>query len=146
VRVLDLAQNDMFAEEGLVESLQGDITDPNVAAKAMTGIDTVFHCASIIGLHYFWSGRTEKIVVGGTETLLSAAVSAGVRRFVYTSSHNVCFNGDPIHLADETAPYATRYFDGYTRPKIVAEQIVRAHNAKQGLATAVIRPGPWSFH
>src|SRR5208283_1495985 len=78
-----------------LEVLQGDVTDTAVCAKAVDGIDTVFHTAAIIELMGGASvtdeyrKRSFAVNVGGTENLAHAGQAAGVKRFVYTSSNSV---------------------------------------------------------
>jgi dihydroflavonol-4-reductase len=72
--------------EGLeVEHTIGDITQPDTLIKAMQGIEVVFHAAAQVGaprdLREMYA-----VTVGGTRKVLEAALKAGVRRVVHTSS------------------------------------------------------------
>lgn len=66
-----------------MEVLQGDITDTAVCARAVDGIDTVFHTAAIIDLMggasvtEEYRQRSFGVNVGGTENLVRAGQAAG---------------------------------------------------------------------
>ena len=133
-----------------LEALQGDITDTADCAKAVDGIDTVFHTAAIIDLMGGASvtdeyrQRSFAVNVGGTENLVHAGQAAGVKRFVYTSSNSVVMGGQNIAGGDETLPYTNRFNDLYTETKVVAERFVLGQNGIGGILTCAIRPsGIW---
>ncbi len=72
--------------EGLpVEHALGDLTQPDSVNAAMQGIEVVFHVAALLGGQEN-SGRMYAITVEGTRAVLQAALRAGVRRMVHTSS------------------------------------------------------------
>ena len=133
-----------------LEVLQGDICDSAVCAAAVDGIDTVFHTAAVIDLMGGASvtdeyrQRSFSVNVGGTENLVRAGQTAGVRRFVYTSSNSVVVGGQNIVGGDETLPYTTRFNDLYTETKVVAERFVLSQNGVHEMLTCAIRPsGIW---
>ncbi|MET0932339.1 MAG: NAD-dependent epimerase/dehydratase family protein, partial [Mycetocola sp.] len=69
---------------GASDSL-GSVTDPDAVARAVSGQDAVVHLAAKVSL----AGDPadfDRVNVDGTRTLLSAARSTGVARFVYVSS------------------------------------------------------------
>lgn len=149
VRSFDRAPSLLPAHPQL-EVLQGDITDADVCAAAVDGIDTIFHTAAIIELMGGASvtdeyrQRSFAVNVGGTENLLHAGQRAGVQRFVYTSSNSVVMGGQNIAGGDETLPYTDRFNDLYTETKVVAERFVLAQNGVDGMLTCAIRPsGIW---
>ncbi len=133
-----------------LEVLQGDICDSAVCAAAVDGIDTVFHTAAVIDLMGGASvtdeyrQRSFSVNVGGTENLVRAGQTAGVRRFVYTSSNSVVVGGQNIVAGDETLPYTTRFNDLYTETKVAAERFVLSQNGVHEMLTCAIRPsGIW---
>jgi 3beta-hydroxy-delta5-steroid dehydrogenase/steroid delta-isomerase len=130
--------------------LEGDICDTATVARAVDGIDTVFHTAAIIDL----AGgaavtdelrqRSFGVNVGGTENLVHAGQVSGVQRFVYTASNSVVMGGKSIAGGDETMPYTTRFNDLYTETKVVAERFVLSQNGVGSMLTCAIRPsGIW---
>src|SRR6201987_1756948 len=98
VRSFDRAPSPLPQHPAL-EVLQVDITEAATCATAVDGIDTVFHTAAIIELMGGASvtdeyrKRSFAINVGGTENLVRAGRTAGVKRFVYTSSNSVVMGG-----------------------------------------------------
>jgi len=70
--------------------------------------------------------KTEQVNVKGTENVLKACLSAGVRGLVYTSTYNVVFGGQEIIDGDESLPYfpLDQHVDHYSRTKAIAEQFV----------------------
>ncbi|WP_102144767.1 3-beta-hydroxysteroid dehydrogenase [Mycobacterium hubeiense] len=130
--------------------IEGDICDPETVAKAVEGIDTIFHTAAIIDLMggasvtEEYRQRSFAVNVGGTENLVHAGQAAGVKRFVYTASNSVVMGGQPISGGDETLPYTERFNDLYTETKVVAERFVLSQNGVGGMLTCSIRPsGIW---
>jgi 3beta-hydroxy-Delta5-steroid dehydrogenase / steroid Delta-isomerase len=133
-----------------LETVQGDIRDPQSVAAAVDGIDTIFHTAALIELlggrsvTEEYRRRSFAVNVGGTQNLVHAAQKAGVKRFVYTSSNSVVMGGKAISGGSETLPYTDRFADLYTETKVAAEKFVLSQNGAGGLLTCAIRPsGIW---
>lgn len=126
-----------------VEFVKGDLTDVALLAKAVAGVDTVFHVAAAPykgSRDLFW-----KVNVEGTQKLLDACVAeGGVLRFVFTSSCSAVFRGLPIDNGTEDLPYTEASFwfnDPYALTKAEAEKRVLKMNGVGGiLATVAIRP------
>jgi 3beta-hydroxy-delta5-steroid dehydrogenase/steroid delta-isomerase len=149
VRSFDRAPSTLLPHPQL-EVLEGDVCDSDTVARAVDGIDTVFHTAAIIELlggasapeHY--RQQSFAVNVHGTKNLVRAGQAAGVRRFVYTSSNSVVMSGRPVAGGDETLPYTERFNDLYTETKVVAERFVLAEDGRNGMLTCSIRPsGIW---
>lgn len=131
-----------------VECLQGDLADPAAAARACDGCDAVFHTAGKVGL---W-GRYEEFYaanVRGTRNLLDACRGDRARRFIFTGSPSVVFDGRDVEGWDESAPYPARFDSFYSRTKAAAEDMVLTANGPE-LATISLRPhlvwGPGDRH
>jgi uncharacterized protein YbjT (DUF2867 family) len=80
--VRDRARGRTLASWGC-ELAEGDVTDPASVQRAVEGCDTVVHLVALI------QGRPEvfeRVMIGGTRTLVSAAAEAGVGRFVLMSA------------------------------------------------------------
>jgi sterol-4alpha-carboxylate 3-dehydrogenase (decarboxylating) len=106
-------------------------------------IDTVFHCASNLDTSFLGpSKESEKINVEGTRLLLEMSKKFGVKRFIYTSTHNVAFYGDTIVDGVEgNDVFPEKHRDHYSRTKAKAELLVKtANNPKDGMRTVIIRP------
>jgi nucleoside-diphosphate-sugar epimerase len=131
-----------------VEQIKGDIADAAAVAAAVGGCDAVFHVAAKPGI---WGDYAEYYAanVTGTENVIAACRSRGVRRLVYTSSPSVVFDGRDQQGVNESVPYAEHYEAHYPKTKALAEQRVLAANAAE-LATVSLRPhliwGPGDPH
>lgn len=132
-----------------VPCVQGDVADPEAAARAVEGIEVVYHVASKAG---YWGPHEDYVRtnVGGARALLDAAQAAGVSRFVYTSSPSVVIGDRGLPLgADEALPYPERYLSSYGPTKAEAERMVLAAHGP-GFSTAALRPhfifGPGDRH
>lgn len=133
-----------------LDVLTGDVCDPDTAAAAVAGIDTVIHTAAIIELMGGaaatgeYRQRSFAVNVGGTENLVRAGRAAEVKRFVYTSSNSVVMGGQRIGNGDETMPYTDRFNDLYTETKVAAERYVLSENGVDDMLTCAVRPsGIW---
>lgn len=116
--------------------VRGDLR--SVDAAMLRGVDTVVHCAAKVES---WGRMKEfiEINVAGTERLLEAARSAGVKRFVHIGTEAALFYGQAMNGLDETAPLAFKSPMPYPRSKALAERAVRAANADD-FTTIVLRP------
>jgi nucleoside-diphosphate-sugar epimerase len=74
-----------------LEFIEGDIRKPSDAARAVEGIDVIFHEAALRSVPRSVDDpiSTNEINVTGTLQLLMASRTAGVRRLVYASSSSV---------------------------------------------------------
>lgn len=120
-----------------VEIVEGDLLDPQSLKKAVKGCDLVFHCAALVRE----TGKKKEfyqINVQGTENIVQAAVTAGVKKFIHMSSVAVYGLNPPDGADEDTAfqPCGNLYCD----TKIAAEEIVWAYHRDQGLPVVVIRP------
>ena len=138
--------NTLTIQDTPVETVPGDILDPESLTRAMKGCQTVFHCAAA---YTYWAkdpGMIHRTNVEGTANVLEAAREAQVDRVVYTST--VSTMGSPNGmLADEDTPLEPSHLVGnYKRSKYRAEQVALTM-AAQGLPVVVVNPtfpvGPW---
>jgi nucleoside-diphosphate-sugar epimerase len=121
-----------------VEQIQGDVSEPSTAVRAVEGCQTVFHTAAKAGL-WGLEGDYERVNVRGTRNVIAACRGAGARRIIFSSSPSVVFNGRAMEGADEAAPYPDRYDAAYPRTKALAERLVVESNSAE-LAAVSIRP------
>jgi NADH dehydrogenase len=68
------------------EVVRGDMTDEASVRLAVAGVDGVVHLVAVLGAP---RETYERVMLGGTRTLLAAAKEAGVRRFVLMSALGV---------------------------------------------------------
>ncbi|KAI6143767.1 3-beta hydroxysteroid dehydrogenase/isomerase family-domain-containing protein, partial [Pisolithus tinctorius] len=78
--------------------------------------------------------------VEGTRAIIDGAITAGVRKLVYTSSTGVVFDSTDVVNVDEQVPYLEKPFDTYNDSKAQGEKIVLEANGKDGLLTIALRP------
>src|SRR5712675_1519418 len=126
-------------------SYVGSITERSLAVHCMSGVQVVLHAATLHKPHVTTHRRQEFVDtnVTGTLNLLEAAVSAGVRSFVYTSTTSVF--GDAL-VPPPSAPAAWITEDVtpvpkniYGATKTAAEDLCQLFHRNQGLACIVLR-------
>jgi len=105
-----------------VERVVGDLRDADSLKRAVAGCGLVFHVAADYRL---WSPKPDDLYrsnVDGTRNMLAAAQSAGVERFVYTSTVG-CIGVPANGIGDENQPVSLDEMAGaYKRSKFLAEQ------------------------
>lgn len=114
----------------------GSVTDAEIVDRLMPGIDVVQHLAAAFRELNVPNEYYDEVNVGGTETVLKAALREGVSKFVYCSTCGVHGNVESPP-APETAPIAPG--DYYQRTKYEAEPVVLDYH-KKGLPCTIIRP------
>ena len=124
-----------------VEVVIGDLTDPDSFAAALAGCDCVFHVAADYRL---WVPKPPEMYesnVTGTRNLMLAALKAGVKRIVYTSSvATLGLNSDGMP-ADESTPVRFSDMIGhYKRSKFLAEAEVKRLVKEQNLPAVIVNP------
>jgi 3beta-hydroxy-delta5-steroid dehydrogenase/steroid delta-isomerase len=129
-----------------LEIVQGDVEDAARMVELCAGIDTLFHTAARVSLlggaaaSASYRKAAYRTNVVGAENLIQACIEQGVRRFVHTSSIDVCFNSEVNTEMNGSTPYATNMSCLYTETKIEGEKLVLAANGRNGLLTSVLRP------
>jgi nucleoside-diphosphate-sugar epimerase len=116
----------------------GELGDRAAARRLVEGQEGLVHVAAVYRTAGHPDSYYRDVNVGGTERLLEAALEAGVRRFVHTSTVGV--HGDVKNPpADETAPIAPG--DVYQATKAEAEALALRFCRERGLPLCVVRPG-----
>ena len=132
-----------------VETVRGNLRDPDAAVAACRGADAVFHVAGFAGMGGPWN-RYYEINTLGTQHVVRGCRAHGVSRLVYTSSPSVTFDGTDQRGVDESAPYPARWLAHYPHSKALAERHVLESNGRGGLLTCALRPhliwGPRDRH
>ena len=107
-----------------VEVLLGDVTDKAAVESAMQGVDAVVHLAAL--LHIVnpppeMREKYQRINVGGTATVVDAAINAGVKRVVLFSTIAVYgpLGGCVLNEMSPTHPHTF-----YAQTKLAAERLV----------------------
>ncbi len=137
--VVSVARGDYPALRELgVQTVRGDLADPDVARRAAEGCEVVVHVAAIAGM---WGPAAdfERSNVEATRSVLAACRANGIAKLVFTSTPSVVHAGGDIRGGDERLPYATRFDADYPRTKAIAERLVLAA-ADDVLGTVALRP------
>jgi len=142
VRVLVRPKSDQRNLTGLpVEVVYGDITDRPSLDRAMKGCCSLFHVAADYRLWLLKPGEMYETNVTGTRNIMLAAMDAGIKRVIYTSSVatlGVTLNGSP---ADEETPVSLKDMIGhYKRSKFMAEEEVKRLADERGLPVVIVNP------
>ncbi|GAB6936909.1 NAD-dependent epimerase/dehydratase family protein [Isoptericola variabilis] len=121
--------------------VRGSVTDPDVVAGAITGVDAVVHLAAKVSLAGA-PAEFHEVNVGGTRTLLDAAERAGVRRFVQVSSPSVAHLGTSLVGAPATPADPEGARGEYARTKAAAEVLALGRDAGPGRGPRVVAVRP----
>ena len=130
IRILDnLRSGNMRNIRALdVDFIRGDVRDRVKLARAMQGVDYVFHLAAMIGVPESMEQPLDciDINVNGTLMVLEEAAKAGVKKLIYASSAAVYGNNSNIIRredmnADPDSIYAVTKLDGEHYCKIFSE-------------------------
>lgn len=121
-----------------IEFIQGDICDPSLVEKVISGIDYVYHEAALVSVPLSCERPAEAFQINtlGTLNILQACVKAGVDKFITASSAAV-YGNNPILPKQETmypepaSPYAISKLDG----EYLAQMFYKDH----GLRTTCLR-------
>jgi nucleoside-diphosphate-sugar epimerase len=120
-----------------IESVGGDLRDSASLARAVEGIEVVYHIAAM----YRQAGVATKTYLAVNATavgsLVEAAARAGVKRLVHCSTVGV--HGDIRQPpANEDAPLAPG--DIYQQTKLEGERLARDVGHRTGLPVTILRP------
>jgi nucleoside-diphosphate-sugar epimerase len=122
---------------GPIEIAVGDLRDPSAIARAVAGVEVVYHVAAIYrqaGLARNVYRAVNAIAVG---QLVEAAAAAGVRRVVHCSTVGV--HGNIAHPpANEDAPLKPG--DIYQETKLEGERVARDAGLRRGIEVTIVRP------
>lgn len=135
---------DRRAGEADIEWHVGDVTAPDVVARAMAGVDSVLHIAAVPNI---WSGDGQTIMrvnVLGTYTVFEAAEAVGVRRVVFCSSDSVAGytvregRMRPPRYAPLDLDHPLQATDPYAMSKVLGEDLAQAY-AYRGMSVIALR-------
>ena len=124
-----------------VEARPGALEDEASLARALAGCTALFHVAADYRLWVRDPAAMHRANVDGTVALMRAALAAGIRRIVYTSS--VAALGLPSDggSADETTPLDPASLIGpYKKSKWLAEQEVLRLVREAQLPAVIVNP------
>lgn len=122
-------------QEGSIEVVEGDLTDPRAVDRAVAGCDVVCHIAALYRQAKFPDSMYWLVNVEGTRNVLDAAERHGVKRVVHCSTVGV--HGDVVVPADESAPFDPG--DIYQQTKLEGELLAR-ERIDAGQEGVIFRP------
>jgi nucleoside-diphosphate-sugar epimerase len=123
-----------------VDLVEGDIRDPPSLRRAVPPkVDAVFHVAGNTSLWSPGDAEQTRDNVDGTRCVVEAAVEAGARRFVLTSSV-AAIGQHGTRVTEETASTAEASGINYFRTKRLGERVVEEAGGR-GLDAVILNPG-----
>jgi dihydroflavonol-4-reductase len=124
-----------------VEQCEGRLEDAVSLERALAGCTALFHIAADYRLWVPDPAAMHRANVDGTRDLMQAALKAGIKRVVYTSSVATLGLRADHQPADETTPVALADMIGtYKRSKFLAEEEVRRLVTEAGLPAVIVNP------
>ena len=142
VRVLDDfssgRESNLAGCGGRVDLVRGDVRDPDTLARALDGVEVIFHHAAVASVPRSVAEplRTNSVNIGGTLMVLETARAAGVRRVVYAASSSV-YGDDRTQPKLESMQAAP--LSPYALQKFAGEEYCRLYHAFYGLETVCLR-------
>lgn len=121
---------------GLVEVIEGDVTDAAAVRRVAEGAAGVFHMAVLpLGPTIEQPRLALEVNVAGSFNVFEAAKETGVEKVVFSSASSVY--GDTDETMDETHPLGARTM--YGASKIAGEYFLRSFNDQYGLPYVTLR-------
>lgn len=122
-----------------MEIISGDIRDFDVVKKAVSGCDTVFHLAALIGIPYSYVSPLAyvKTNVEGTYNVLQAARENGSTKVIHTSTSEIYGTAQYVPI-DEAHPVNPQ--SPYSASKASADFLALSFYRSFELPVTVVRP------
>ena len=128
----------LVTDASLVDPITADIRDAVAMARAMEGVEIVFHQAALGSVPRSVENPTEtdEVNVHGTVVVLEAARRAGARRIIFAAS-SAAYGDTPTLPKREDMP--TSPLSPYAVSKVSGEQYVRVFASLYGMETLSLR-------
>lgn len=122
-----------------IEVISGDVRDPHFCRHMMKDVDVVFHLAALIAIPYSYVAPDSYVDtnVRGTLNVCQAALDAGVKRVIHTSTSEVYGTAQYVPI-DEKHPLQPQ--SPYSASKIGADAIAQSFQNAFDLPLTVARP------
>jgi dTDP-glucose 4,6-dehydratase len=122
-----------------IDVVMGDLKDAETVRKTVRGMEVVFHLGALVAIPYSYHSPLDFVQTNvlGTAHVLAAALDAGVRRIVHTSTSEVYGTAQYTPI-DEKHPL--RGQSPYSASKIAADMLVESYCRSFSLPAVTIRP------
>jgi NAD dependent epimerase/dehydratase len=122
-----------------IEVVAGDIRDRGSVAKAMEGIDVVFHLAALIGIPYSYDSPESYVGtnITGTLNVLEEARRMGSERVIVTSTSEVYGTAQYVPI-DEKHPFQGQ--SPYSATKIGGDRMAESYFRSFNVPVTIARP------
>lgn len=150
VRALARPTSELSNLKGLdIEIWKGDVLDKECLRAGLKGCDVLYHAAADYRL---WARNPDEMYrtnVGGTTTVLEAAMESNILRVVYTSSVGTLGNpGNGMPGNEDTMVSLANMVGPYKKSKFLAEREAERF-VRLGLPLVIVNPstpvGPWDI-
>lgn len=122
-----------------LETVLGDVRDPDLCREICRGVDTVFHLAALIAIPYSYIAPDSYVDtnIRGTLNMLQGARAAGVDRIIVTSTSEVYGTAITVPI---TESHPRQPQSPYSATKIGADALTLSFHAAFGLPVVLARP------
>ena len=122
-----------------IEVETGDLRDPFLVERVVSGCSRVFHLGALIAIPYSYVAPQEYVStnVNGTLNVLQAALKAKVDQVIHTSTSEVYGTAQYVPI-DEKHPLQGQ--SPYSASKIAADKMAESFYLSFGLPVTTIRP------
>lgn len=122
-----------------LETVLGDVRDPDLCREICRGVDTVFHLAALIAIPYSYIAPDSYVDtnIRGTLNMLQGARAAGVDRIIVTSTSEVYGTAITVPI---TESHPRQPQSPYSATKIGADALALSFHAAFGLPVVLARP------
>ncbi len=116
-----------FSDKGSLRLAQGSILDRNEVRNVMQGADVVIHLAAMLGVKKTEDNKLGciEVNINGTDNILDAAVTHGVKKFVFASSSEVYGEPDSNPISET---HDTKGKTVYAITKLAGEELTKGYN------------------
>ena len=131
--------NHIKGKEDKIEWVEADLMKAEDWESVCKGIEYAIHTASPIGKEGMTEEQYVSEALAGANNFFDAAIKAGVKKIVYTSSAAAIFPGNTDKVMDETMWSDEKIVSGYFLSKLKAErrvwELYENHKGKFELST-----------
>jgi NAD dependent epimerase/dehydratase len=127
------------AVTGDVEIVAGDLRDIESVGRAVDGVDTVFHLAAQIAIPYSYVNPRDffEVNVLGSLNVAQAALAAGARRVIHTSTSEVYGSARTVPISED---HPLEPQSPYAASKVAADKLMDSFHRSFDLPVTVVRP------